>query len=217
MLKAIVVAGGDAASGDDARLAGADLVVAADSGAAWLANLGVRPDVVIGDMDSIEPSLLASLQADGVTVERHAPDKDASDAELAVRRAVEAGIDEIVIVGALGGDRLDHELANLLLVADAAWRGARLRIVRGGTTVRAVHGGERLELEGGDGDLVTIVSVDGDAAGVRTRGLRYPLGGEALPLGRSRGLSNEVIGAPASVSLERGTLLVIETRKESNG
>jgi thiamine pyrophosphokinase len=209
-----VVAGGDAASDDAAQLAGADLVVAADSGADWLARLGIRPDVVIGDMDSLEPSTLDRLEADGVTIERHAADKDASDAELAVGRAIEAGADEVVIIGALGGDRLDHELANLLLLADAGWHGSQhdLRIVRGGTSVQALHGGGRLELRGARGDLVTLLSVGGDADGVRTDGLRYPLDNQPLALGRSRGLSNVLETVPASVSLERGTLLVIEIK-----
>jgi thiamine pyrophosphokinase len=209
-----VVAGGDAAAEDATRLAGADLVIAADSGAEWLDRLGIRPDVLVGDMDSIDPGLLERLSNDGVTIERHTDDKDASDAELAVVRAISDGADEVVIVGALGGGRLDHELANLLLVADGRWRGHRLQIVRGGTTARAVHGGERLELAGAVGDLVTLLSVNGDAWGVRTEGLRYRLAGESLGLGRSRGLSNQVDRAPASVSLERGTLLLVETETE---
>jgi thiamine pyrophosphokinase len=213
-MKAIVVAGGDAAPEDADQLVGADLVIAADSGAEWLDAVGSRPDVLVGDMDSIDPGLLERLRNEGVTLERHPESKDASDAELAVVRAVSDGADEIVMVGALGGGRLDHELANILLVADGRWRGHRLQIVRGATTARAAHGGERLALTGGAGDLVTLLSVNGDAWGVRTEGLRYPLVGESLGLGRSRGLSNQVDLPPASVSLERGTLLVIETRKE---
>jgi thiamine pyrophosphokinase len=213
-VKAIVVAGGDAASGDAAHLVGADLVIAADSGAEWLAACGVRPDIVIGDMDSVDPALLERLTADGVTIERHPTDKDASDAELAVDRAVAAGATEIVFLGAMGGQRFDHELANLLLLGDTGPRGRALTIVNAGMTVQALHGGDSLTLQGGAGDLVSLLSVDGDAVGVRTHGLRYPLDGEMLPLGRSRGLSNVVVHQPASVSLERGTLLVIETRKE---
>jgi thiamine pyrophosphokinase len=213
-VKAIVVAGGDAAAEDAAHLVGADLVIAADSGAEWLAARGVRPDVVIGDMDSIDHALLERLDADGVTIEPHPTEKDASDAELAVDRAVEAGATEIVLLGAMGGERFDHELANVLLLGDPGWQGKVLTIINGRTTARALHAGDRLTLGGGEGDLVTLLSIDGDAIGVRTHGLRYPLDGETLQLGRSRGLSNVVLHPPASVSLERGTLLVIETRKE---
>lgn len=213
-MKAIVVAGGDAVAGDAALLADADLVIAADSGAAWLNTLGRRPDVVIGDMDSIAPALLAGLVAEGVLIERHPNDKDASDAELAVALAIERGADEVVILGALGGRRLDHQLANLLLLVEPAWRGVRLRIVRGETTARPLHGGDQLRLEAREGAIATLLPLSGDAVGVRTTGLRFPLDGETLSVGRTRGLSNVVVQIPASVSLERGTLLVIESGKE---
>jgi len=213
-VKAIVVAGGHAAPEDAALLAGERLLIAADSGAGWLDGRGVVPDLLIGDMDSIEASLLERLEAAGVAVERHPSDKEASDVELAVAHAVAEGSDEVVILGGLGGERLDHELANLLLLADARWAGIDLRIVRGGTTVRALHAGGSRELDGTAGDLVTLLPVGGEAIGVTTTGLRYPLAGEALLVGRTRGLSNEVEEAPASVSLAGGTLLVIETRKE---
>jgi thiamine pyrophosphokinase len=212
-VKAIVVAGGDAALEDAAQLTGTDLVIAADSGAAWLDAVGRQPDLVIGDMDSIPPDLLKRLAAQGVTIEPHPPDKEASDAELAVARAVAMGASEIVILGGFGGQRLDHELANLLLLAEG-WSGAELRLVRGATSARAIQGRGRLELEGAAGDLVTLLPLAGDARGVRTHGLRYPLEGEALHLGRSRGLSNLITEAPASVSLDGGILLVIEMRKE---
>lgn len=213
-MKAIVVAGGDAAPEDAAQLSGADLVIAADSGAQWLDLLGHVPDVLVGDMDSIDPRLLQRLTADGVAVERHAVEKDASDVELAVERAASAGADAVVILGAIGGDRLDHELANLLLLADGRWDGLDLRLVRGSTTLRAVRGGNARDLDGAAGDLVTLLPVGGDATGVQTSGLRFPLAGETLMLGRTRGLSNEVVQTPASVSLDGGTLLVIETGKE---
>jgi thiamine pyrophosphokinase len=212
-VKAIVVAGGNAAPEDAAQLTGADVVIAADSGAAWLDAVGRLPDLVIGDLDSIPSDLHERLEARGVTIESHPPDKEASDAELAVARAVTMGANQVVILGGFGGERLDHELANLLLLANE-WNGAELRLVSDATTARAIQGGRRLALEGGVGDLVTLLPLAGDATGVRTRGLRYPLDGETLHLGRSRGLSNLIEEAPASVSLEGGTLLIIETRKE---
>ncbi len=213
-MKAIVVAGGDAVAQDAALLSGADVVIAADSGAHWLETSGVLPDLVIGDMDSIDPALLERLVAQGIEVERHPTEKDASDVELAVSRAVADGADQVVILGALGGERLDHEIANLLLLVDRRWNGIDARAVRGGTTVRALRGEGRRELDGSTGDLVSLLPLGSDATGVRTEGLRYPLDGDTLESGRSRGLSNEIERAPASVSLEGGTLLIIETRKE---
>ena len=216
-MRAIVVAGGDPDPSDASWLADADLLVAADSGACWLDELGVTPDLLVGDLDSIGEPLLERLTAAGVPIERHAPEKDESDAELALTRAVASGAETIVILGALSGERLDHELANLLLLADPAWAGRDLRIVRGGTTVRALHGGASLELQARPGDVVTLLPVSGDAQGVTTDGLRYPLADEELRFGRSRGLSNVVERAGASVWLENGTLLVVETGQQGEG
>ncbi|MBA3689165.1 MAG: thiamine diphosphokinase [Chloroflexi bacterium] len=214
-MKAIVVAGGNAAPEDAAHLSGADMVIAADSGAQWLDSGGVRPDLVIGDMDSIDPLLLQRLATRGVEVEKHPAEKDASDLDLALSRAMAGGANEVVILGGLGGRRLDHELANVLLLVDRRWDGIRLRMIRDGTSVQALRGASRADLDGAAGDLVTLLPAGGDATGVRTDGLRYPLVGETLPSGGSRGLSNEVALAGASVSLEVGTLLIIETRREA--
>jgi thiamine pyrophosphokinase len=215
-VKAVVVAGGDAEAGDASELSDADLVIAADGGAAWLNVLGRRPDLLLGDLDSADPGLVERLEAAGTPVERHPAAKDATDAELALDRAVAAGADRVVVIGALGGERLDHELANLMLLADPRWRGrvADLQMVRGGTRVRALHGGDALTLAGPVGSLVTLLPVGGDASGVTTHGLHYALRGEPLRFGRSRGLSNVVAEAPASVSLDGGVLLVIETATE---
>jgi len=107
--------------------------------------------------------------------------------------------------------RIDHEIANLLLLADASLAGRDIRVVRGGTQVRPLHAGERIHLSGSVGDLVTLLSVGGTADGVTTEGLRWPLVEATLEMGRSRGLSNEIIAAPASVRIGNGTLLVVET------
>jgi thiamine pyrophosphokinase len=217
-VKAVLVAGGTLHDGDARHLAEADLVIAVDAGACWLEEVGTTPDLLVGDLDSVDAALVARLERGGVAVERHPAAKDESDAELALQRAVEAGADAVVLLGALAGERLDHELANLLLIADPAWRGVLrdLRIVRGATTVRPLHGGDRLELEGAPGTLVTLLPVGGDAQGVTTSGLAYPLADEELRFGRSRGLSNVVDAAEASVWLAGGTLLVIETAEQGD-
>ena len=210
-MRVVVVASGDLAHDDGRRLDVADLVIAADGGAMSLDAIGRRPDVLVGDLDSTDPALVDRLDAAGVRIERHPVDKEASDTELALAAAIDAGADEIVLLGAAGGDRLDHELANLLLLADVTLRGRELRVVRGATLARAVHGGEQLALTGDVGDIVSLLPLGGDAVGVTTHGLRWPLDDATLVMGRSRGLSNEITTQPASVVLVRGTLIVIET------
>jgi thiamine pyrophosphokinase len=209
-MKVVVVASGELDVLDAAWLDDADLVIAADGGAASLNRLGRTPDVLVGDLDSIDPTLVARLAVAGTTVERHPVDKEASDTELAVEMAIGTGARSVVVLGAMGGSRLDHELANMLLLADPALAGHDVRAVRGTTLVRAVHAGERLELDGSPGELVTLLPVGGDALGVTTEGLRWPLDRATLRMGRSRGLSNEVVASPTSVRITDGTLLVVE-------
>ena len=210
-MRIVVVASGALASGDEAWLDGADAVIAADGGASALDRLGRRPDRLVGDLDSAPPALVVRLEAGGTRIDRHPVDKDASDTELAVRAAIDDGADQVDLLGATGGDRLDHELANLMLLTDPAFAGVALRAIVGLTTVRAVRGGERLVLEGGAGDLVTLLPIAGDADGVTTTGLRWPLEEATLHMGRSRGLSNVVVGPDASVTITDGVLLVVET------
>jgi len=212
-LKVVVVANGEPAAGDVQELIDAQLVIAADGGARWLEAVGRRPDLIVGDLDSLDPGLLGRLEAAGVEIERHPSAKEASDAELALARAAAAGADEVVLLGAFGGLRIDHALANLLLVADLGHPGRTVCLVHGRTRVRALRGGERLKLAAGIGDLVTLLPVGGDAEGVTTEGLRFELNGETLRFGSSRGLSNVITAASAAVALGRGTLLVVEIGK----
>jgi thiamine pyrophosphokinase len=210
-MKVVVVASGELFVDDADVLADADLVIAADGGAASLDRLGRRPDQLIGDLDSTDAALVERLTTAGTRVVRHPADKEASDAELALEAAWDAGATEVALLGATGGERLDHELANLLLLADPALASRDVRLMRGRSSVRVVRAGGRLELVGRAGDLVSLLPVGGDAEGVTTEDLLWPLDRATLRLGRSRGLSNEVVGPKPAVSLERGALLVVET------
>jgi thiamine pyrophosphokinase len=198
--------------------AGVSLVIAADGGARHASVLRLQLDRWIGDGDSIDPADLAALAAAGVPIERVDPEKDASDTELALAAAIESGVDEVTILGGLGGVRTDHGLVNVLLLQQSTLEGlavrlyderaARLSLL---TAPLADGGPVEAQLAGHLDDLVTLVPLGGPAVGVATRGLRYPLDGESLAPGTSRGLSNVRTTPIATVSLLAGRLLVIET------
>lgn len=206
---AVVVSHGEVDPGDVAHVRRADLVIAADGGTAHLEKWGITPKLVVGDLDSLPDGARERVAAAGGHVEVHPREKDRSDTEIALDRAVGAGATEIVIVGALGGPRIDHAMANTLLLGRDN-SSVPVRIVRGALTMRLLRGGQRLELGGATGEVVTLLALGGDAAGVTTGGLRYPLAGETLAAGSSRGVSNEISAPPAWVSCGSGTLLVIE-------
>lgn len=195
--------------------AGLDTVVAADGGARHASALGLAVDHWVGDGDSIEPARLGALRASGATIDRLPEAKDETDTEVALERAVAAGADAVVVLGGLGGARVDHALANVELLAHPALQGRRAwlfdeRCARL-SLLDASAGVTSRRLEGRIGDVISLLPLGDVAAGVTTAGLRYPLAGEALFLGGTRGVSNVRVHPEATVTLEGGRLLLIET------
>jgi thiamine pyrophosphokinase len=221
--RALILADGDVADRSvlDAAWPGwsdsVTLVVAADGGARHAARLGLNIDRWVGDGDSIAPADLDALRALGIPIDLVAAEKNESDTELAIGAAVAAGADEVVVLGAFGGRRLDHAIANLTLLAHPALGRRQAVLLDGSARVRLVRapgpdpGPVLTSLEGRVGDLVSLIPFGGDAEGIATSGLHYPLRGETLALGSARGLSNVRRATDASVVLGRGAILVIET------
>lgn len=204
----VVVTGGDPVlPSERAWVPEGALVIAADSGLDHAHALGLRVDVAIGDLDSVTPQALARAEAGGTRIERHPAAKDATDLELALDAALARSPERVVVLGGHGG-RVDHLLANAaLLTAD---RYATLEVVAhmGGATLTVVR--SETEVEGAPGELVSLLALHRPATGVTTDGLLYPLSGEDLLPGSTRGVSNELVASPASVSLASGVLLVVQ-------
>ena len=205
----VVVAGGSRASRAPTGLAADALVIAADSGVDHAYAIGLHVDVAIGDFDSISAAGLQRAESEGARIERHPAAKDKTDLELALDEAVRLGAKDVAVLG-IGGGRLDHLLANVLLLAAPVLAGCRITAFDGPARVHIVHGGHPpTSLPADVGELLTLLPVGGPASGVTTSGLRYPLQGEPLAAGTSRGVSNVVDDASPSVQLEAGTLLAI--------
>jgi thiamine pyrophosphokinase len=222
-MDALILADGDGPTRDELDRAwpgwndSIGLVIAADGGARLAVPLGVRIDRWVGDGDSIGATALADLESAGIPVERARPDKDESDTELAVRAALREGADGIVIVGGLGGRRIDHALANIGLLAMPELSGHPAVILDGRSRLTLIAAPETAgpavhrPLPGRVGDLVSLLPMSPAVGGVTTRGLAYPLRDEALSAGGARGLSNVRTEADASVTLKAGSLLVVES------
>ncbi len=182
------------------------LVIAADGGLERCRELGLRASVVVGDFDSVAAETLAAAERDGAELLRHPARKDATDLELALDEAVARGAGRVVVVASAEG-RLDHLLASLLLLGSDRYAGVEVDALVGPARVHVVRG-ER-GLDGTPGELVTLLALGGPAAGVTTDGLEYPLRGETLEPGSSRGVSNTLVGRRATVTIDRGALLAI--------
>ena len=209
---ALVFTGGDPPTSHDQRdLADPALVIAADAGLHHAQRLGYRVDVVVGDLDSVDPAAVAVAEAAGAVIERHPAAKDASDLELALGAALERHATHVIVLGGHGG-RLDHFLANTLLLASPDLAALTVEARFDGATVFVVR--DRVELHGEPGDLVTLLPLGGPAHGVVTDGLRYPLRSETLHPGSTRGLSNELVDRAAVVTVDDGVLLAVLPRPD---
>jgi len=189
------------------------LVIAADGGALKAEALGYQPRVVVGDADSLAATEVERLRAAGVEVIVHPADKDESDTELALNEALDRGATRVVIVGGFGGRRLEHTLANVLLLASERLKGRDICLADGASTLRVMHDGESLEISGAPGDYVSLLPLTWHVSGVTTVGLRYALTTELLEQGPARGLSNELINNDATIQIAQGRLAVVHTRR----
>ena len=210
-MKILLILGGEAPTRQQAEagFAWADRVLCTDSGADALAAWGMKPDLLVGDMDSIDPAALAAMEAQGVEIRRHDPHKDLTDGQLACILALEMGAREVRVLGGWGG-RADHSFANLMLLRFLAERGVAARMRCPGQWVQ-VFGPGRYGVPGPlDGTFSLLPLADG--AAVRIEGAEYPLEKETpMPLSPAPelpiGLSNVKTGPEAAFTVERGWML----------
>ncbi|MEY8562116.1 thiamine diphosphokinase [Eggerthellaceae bacterium 3-80] len=177
-----------------------DYIIAVDGGFAHLEELSIKPDMALGDFDS-----LGYVPKCG-RVSRYPSDKDASDLELALKRAFALNYEEVVVYGALG-NRLDHTIANIQLFARFSEEGQYVTAVGQSEALRCLTGPDVLELDADTG-TVSVFSLSDCSHGVIETGMKYSLDDEDLTNRTSRGVSNELIGQPATIGVESGTLLV---------
>jgi thiamine pyrophosphokinase len=203
----VVVSGGEAPALDAAlAVSVGTTVIAADRGLEHAQALGLDVALAVGDFDSASPEALVAAERAGTRVERHPAEKNATDLELALDAAIELQPGRILVLAGRGG-RLDHELTSLLLLASERYASAQVDARVGDARVHVVRVAR--DLQGVPGELLTLVPVNGAAEGVRTNGLAYPLRGETLGAGSTRGVSNVFEESTARITLERGVLLAI--------
>lgn len=207
----VVIVGGDIDNGHYYRewIETADFVIAADSGARHLRELGLKPDILLGDFDSIDSVETFRVQWPEAIVESFPARKDFTDAELAVRRAIEIASERITVVGCIGS-RMDHTLATLFLlkqIHEAGIEGMMLN-EKNRITYVCTHG----TVLGKAGETVSIVPVHGDVYGITIHGFEYPLENATLRFGSSTGVSNILIGNRGDISIRRGSALVFVSR-----
>jgi thiamine pyrophosphokinase len=206
----VIVGGGGPPAGGGARRLAADTgatVIAADSGLEAAMRLGLDVAAVVGDMDSVDPAVLAAAVDARIPIDRHPEAKDATDLDLALDAALARRPERIVVVTG-AGDRLDHTLSLAQLLASPRTAGVDVEAWIGEAHLTVIR--DLAALTGQPGDLVSLVPLHGPALGVVTEGLLYPLRDEDLAVGSTRGVSNELAAPEASVRLRSGVLVAVQ-------
>lgn len=186
-----------------------DFIICADGGTRHALAMRLDPGLVIGDFDSLGSDESEKAERAGAQIVRYPHDKDETDLELALDHALELEPSSIVIIAALG-DRLDQTLGNIALLSNARLAALDARLDDG--LEEAFFCRDKSELRGTAGDIVSLIPWGGPITGVRTEGLKWPLKNETLVPEKTRGISNELLGNSAVISLSSGLLLIVHRR-----
>ena len=200
----LIFAGGE--FGQPAGLPEADLVIAADSGLDHAQRLGRKVDLLVGDLDSVSAAGLEIARQAGIEIEQHRADKDATDLELSLAAAVRRGAAHIIVAGG-GGGRIDHLLANAMLLASPGWADIDVEWIVDSARVLAIR--REATIQGRPGDIITLLAIGEPADGVTTSGLEYELSDDVLLASSTRGVSNVLAADEAIISVRNGVLLAI--------
>jgi thiamine pyrophosphokinase len=181
-------------------------LICADGGARHLQAAGLVPDLIVGDMDSLDRESQDDYEARGVRIIRHPRQKDETDTELALREAFGLAPAEVWIWGALG-HRVDHTLANCALLAQGAEREVEVKLIDAWCEVLLIKG--RKTLTGEEGQTVSFLPFLGEASGITLTGFEYPLSKAVMGIGHPYGISNRLAGQEGLIEVESGCLLAV--------
>lgn len=211
MQKIIIFANGELPDLDKARalIHEEDYIICADGGTRHAMALDIKPDLIIGDMDSTEKGQLQKLNDADASIELFPHDKNETDLELALHRAMELSPKQILIIAALGG-RLDQTLANIALLTDIRLSTFDVRLDDGVEEIFLCR--DQVQIRGNSGDIVSLIPWGGAVSEVQTTNLKWALNKETLYPDKTRGISNEMLGETASVAIGSGLLLIVHRR-----
>lgn len=207
-MQTVVALGGDLRDSPLVRsaLAGAGLIVAADSGAERLSAIGIQPHIIIGDFDSLDPAELFRMRAAGVEIVEHPAPQQRTDADVAIQLALQRGATSLIVLGAFGGDRIDHTLGNLSLLTHPSLRQIPTWAVDGWSALAVLHGDgvRETHFHGHPGDYISVIPLSDRVEGVTIIGAKWPLQDAALERGQAQAVSNELVADRAMIRIRVG-------------
>lgn len=191
-------------------LQNADWIICCDGGMHHAKALGITPDYIVGDFDSVRPEVLEEYRNMGISLRQFPTHKNETDMQLGMLLALELGATELVLIGGIG-DRFDHTLANAHLLLYLLKKGVRGILVNEKNRVELID--KEVTLYGKAGDLVSTIPLSMQVEGVTLEGLEYPLVDYDLALDdKLVAVSNVMTGTEAKVKIRKGYLFVMQTR-----
>ncbi|WP_418550414.1 thiamine diphosphokinase [Hungatella sp.] len=188
-----------------------DMVIAVDGGLAAVKSLNIRPDAIVGDFDTVKGELLEEYRRmGGIAFEQHQPEKDETDTELALRTAMEAGVNDIVLLGATGG-RLDHSIGNLHLPYACLQKGVKASIVDEKNRLYILDQGKTYRFGEIWGKYISFLPLTEEVHGITLKGFKYPLTDRDIRIGTSLCISNELAEKTGTITFRDGVLICVES------
>ena len=189
-----------------------DCLIAADRGMKFCFEKGICPDYVLGDFDSIDPEIVSYYRQESqVQIIGYQPEKDDTDTEIAVKKAIELGCTKLILLGALGG-RMDHCIANIHILKLALEQGVEAALADGQNYIQLLSDSCEIKKKDQYGTYISFLPFTDQVEGITLTGFKYPLHGYTMKKGWSIGISNEIVDEIARVMLTKGILLMIQSR-----
>lgn len=208
-MKALIVSGGQRPSREliEIELASSDVIICADSGANCLYEYKIMPHLLVGDFDSIDKEAFSFFETSDCNIERFPKEKDYTDTELAMNRAIEEyGADEICFLGC-SGSRIDHMMGNIGLLLKTLKMRVNARLKDDNNTVILTD--KPLCIKGNKGEYFSLIAYGDNVSEVTIEGAKYPLYKYNLKLGEPIGISNEFLEEEVKITFTKGLLLII--------
>ncbi|EGD52966.1 thiamine pyrophosphokinase [Thermoanaerobacter ethanolicus JW 200] len=211
-MKVLIISNGDIKDYNfyEKLLKDVDMVICADGGANHAYQMKIKPDLIIGDFDSIKEEILEFYENEGVRIEKFPPMKDETDTQLAMLKAIELGATDVTFIGVIG-ERFDHSYASLSLLLYLLNRNIKGKIVNEKNEIYLIN--KFIEVEGKKGELLSLLPYSKEVKGIYTKGLFYGLSGQSMDLEMPYGISNVFTEDKATIEIEEGLLLVIKPRE----
>ncbi len=186
-----------------------DYIICADGGASYALRENIKPNLILGDLDSIDNDDLDVIRKENINIKKYPTNKDKTDMELAIEEALKAGAKEITMMGAIG-TRLDHTMCNIMLLYPLLKRNIKAKIVDENNVIYMIN--KRIKINKNKKKYISIIPLFSNIYGVSTKGFKYEVKNQEFKLFSTLGISNELLEDEGEINIDKGICLVINSK-----